>query len=104
MENQNNIIAPVRIITEKAKWDKLRIASLIFLVGFVVFSSTYFGYWYATDWKDTKTSETFNILPQQIVNGTCPIDKDGKPLCPFNILNNNFKTERFKYSSILVKQ
>jgi len=92
MKNQNNIIAPVRKVTEKAKWDKLRIASLIFLIGFVVFSSAYFGYWYVTDWKDTETSETFNILPQQMVNDTCPVDENNESFYPLYFITS--KTQR----------
>jgi len=73
----NDIIAPAR--TEKAKWDKIRVGSAIFLGLFILGTSAYFGYWYATDWQDMKVSKT--ILPQQFVNETC----DNKEFCPLNI-------------------
>jgi hypothetical protein len=79
-QNLYDIIKPTRIIVEKAKWDKMRIASLIFIVGFVVTASVYCGYWYATDYQDMKVIKT--NLPQQTANGTyC----DNNIFCPLNL-------------------
>jgi len=63
-QDLNNIIAPVRIRIEKQKWDKMRWAWLIFIVGFLIFASVYFGYWYATDWQTMKEQKILS-------NDTC---------------------------------
>ena len=69
------IIAPARI--NKPKMNKTRIACLVFLGLFLLGTSVYFGYWYATDWQDMKNSPNLltNPIPQSIINNTfCPLN------------------------------
>lgn len=61
MMEYKDIIAPVRI--KKVKWDKMQWASLIFIIIFLLGTSVYFGYWYATDWQDMKEQKILNNSP-----------------------------------------
>lgn len=78
-------ISPTRIKKERKKWGKIKIASLILIIGFVAFSSVHLGYWYATDWQVMKENNLLGDTCHFNVNELClPYTINGvtyNPIC-----------------------